>query len=68
MPCHASHGEFVLQIIMFKINKCRVGRFLCPRGYQSAWADDIAVCPPYDYFENKFTLLEARVDALTLGH
>ena len=42
---------------MFKINKCRVGTFLCPRGYQSAWADDKAVCPPYNYFENKFTLV-----------
>jgi hypothetical protein len=41
---------------MFKINKGRVGTFLCPRGYQSAWADDKAVCPPYDYFENKFIL------------
>ena len=37
---------------------------MCPRGYQSAWADDIAVCPPYDYFENKFTL-SLQVTALT---
>ena len=42
---------------MFKINKCWVGTFLCPRGYQSAWADDKTVCPPYNYFENKFTLI-----------
>jgi len=41
---------------MFQINKCRVGTFLCPRGLQTAWADDKAVCPPYDFVENKFTL------------
>jgi len=52
----STQGKFVLQIIMFKINKRRVGTFLCPRGHQPAWADDRAVCPPYDYLENKFTL------------
>jgi len=41
---------------MFKINKCRVGTLLCPRGFQTAWADDNTVCPPYNFVENKFTL------------
>jgi len=42
---------------MFKINKSRVGTQLCPRGLQTAWADDKAVYPPYHFFENKFALL-----------
>ena len=32
---------------MMKINDGRVGTLLCPRGYQTAWADDKPVCPPY---------------------
>src|SRR3989304_8998756 len=32
---------------MMKINEGRVGTLLCPRGYQTAWADDKPVCPPY---------------------
>ena len=32
----------------------------CPRGYQSAWADDKAVCPPYDYLKNKLAMLFNR--------
>jgi len=42
----------------------------CPRGYQSAWADDKAACPRYDYLENKFTLIHhylSMVDALCLS-
>ena len=43
------HGKFVLFEFVFKINKCRVGTHLCPRGLQTAWADDKTVCPPYDF-------------------
>ena len=58
------HGKFVLTEIMFQINKSRVGMLWCPRGVQTAWADDNAVCPPYDFIENKFILLRVMVTGI----
>ena len=37
---------------MMKINDGRVGTLLCPRGYQTAWADDKPVCPRYSLSTN----------------
>ena len=37
---------------MMKINDGRVGTLLCPRGYQTAWADDKPVCPRYSLRTN----------------
>ncbi len=30
-----------------KVLEDRVGTFLCPRGFKTAWADKGTVCPPY---------------------
>jgi hypothetical protein len=34
----------------------RVVTSLCPHGGETAWAGDKPACPPYDFFENEFTL------------
>ena len=37
-----------------------MGTHLCPRGLQTAWTDGFIVCPPYDFFENKFILVDTN--------